>query len=304
MSSSSNTIIALDRNDFSMDQIKVEKVSGGVYLLAGGEGGNIGVCAGDDGMVLVDDQEAHLAGKIPATLRNISAKPVRFVINTHHHGDHTGGNVIFRDHAFIIAQDNARKRLAAGGICGNGTSIETVLPPADIKALPVCIFDHAITLHLNGEDIRVLHVANAHTDGDAVVFFPRANVVHMGDLFVTGVTGQGFPFIDIDAGGSVRGLIAGIGWILPQISSDAKIIPGHGPISTVPDVKNYLRMLKETLAAVEKAKAQGQTIERMKQDKVLDPWKEWSGYYDADKYLETIYNDLNSAKPGEFVRPN
>ncbi|MBU0716380.1 MAG: MBL fold metallo-hydrolase [Verrucomicrobia bacterium] len=272
-------------------------------MLTGWPGGNVGVAVGDDGIVLVDDQDAALAGEIQSALRIISEKPVRFVINTHHHSDHTGGNAVFRDHALIIAQTSVRKRLASGGICGNGTSTEAVWPPANIKALPDCTFDHAITLHLNGEDIRVLHFANMHTDGDAVVFFSKSKVVHMGDVFVTGINGcHGFPFVDIEGGGSVRGMIAGIEQLLPQIPNDAIIIPGHGQISTVQDVKNYLRMLKKTFATVEKAKTNGTTLKQLQQEKILDPWREWNGYYDADKYLETIYNDLNSAKPKDFIR--
>jgi len=296
---STSNAMAIAGADLSNIQVEVKKLSECIYMLVNGEGGNLVVCVGDDGIVLVDTQTAPLAGKIRQAIRNISDKPVRFVINTHYHGDHTGGNALFQaqEHAFIIAQSNTRKRLASGGICGNGTSTEAVWPSADITALPGCTFDNAITLHLSGEDICVLYMANAHTDGDAVVLFRKANVVHMGDLFVTGATDCGFPFIDIYAGGSVCGMITGIERLLPQILDDTQIIPGHGPVSTKWDVKNYLQMLKGTSDAVAKAKAQGKTLERIKQEKILIPWKEWKGYYDADKYLETVYNDVSKAKP-------
>lgn len=292
--------VGFAQQDFSKVQIKVEKVAGTVYMLTG-EGGNIGASIGDDGIVIVDDQFAPLAEKIQAALAGITNKPVRFVINTHYHGDHTGGNAIFQEKSPIIAQDNVRKRLASGGYGGNGASMKFDVKKADPKALPIITFDHDVTVHLNGEDIRALHVANGHTDGDSVIFFTKSNVVHMGDDFVT----YGFPFVDIDAGGSVRGMIAGVEQLLPQIPADAKVIPGHGPVSSVQDVKNYLQMMKDTLAAVEKAKAHGMTLDQMRQAKLMEPWKKWSSdFVDADKWLETIYNDLSGVKPGEFVRHN
>jgi cyclase len=294
------TIAATAQDNFSEVQIKVHKVAGSVYMLEG-SGGNIGVSVGNDGIVIVDDEFAPLAEKIQAALKGICDKPIRFVINTHYHGDHTGGNALFQEKAPIIAQDNVRKRLASGGISGNGASLREDRKPGNPKALPIITFDHDVTVHLNGEDIRALHVANGHTDGDSVIFFTKSNVIHMGDDFVT----YGFPFIDIDAGGSIRGMIAGIEALLPQIPTDAKIIPGHGPISNVDDIRSYLGMLKGTLAAVEKAKASGMTLDQMKQQKILAPWKKWSGEdINEDIFIETIYNDLSGVKPGTFIRHN
>jgi cyclase len=294
------TVPAIAQDNLADVQIKVHKVAGSVYMLEG-SGGNIGVSVGDDGIVIVDDEFAPLAEKIQAALKGITDKPIRFVINTHYHGDHTGGNTIFQEKAPIIAQDNVRKRLASGGLSGNGSSIKNELKPADPKALPIITFDHDVTVHLNGEDIRALHVANGHTDGDSVIFFPKSNVVHMGDDFVT----YGFPFIDIDAGGSIRGMIAGIEGLLPQIPADAKIIPGHGPISNIDDVKEYLGMLKGTLAAVERAKSSGLSLDQMKQQKILACWKKWDGdFINQDKFIETIYDDLSGIKPGTFIRHN
>ena len=191
--------------DFSNVQIKVTKVSGNIFMLEGA-GGNIAASIGDDGIVIVDDQFAPLADKIQASLKSlgITDKPVRFVINTHYHGDHTGGNEPFANTgSTVIAQDNVRKRLETGGTAGNGGSVKMEVPPAPKGALPVITFAHDVTVHLNGEDIRALHFPAGHTDGDAVIFFPKNNVVHMGDDFVR----YGFPFIDVVSGGSVQGMI-------------------------------------------------------------------------------------------------
>lgn len=288
------------QQDFSKVEIKVEKVAGSVYMLQGA-GGNIGVSVGDDGLVVVDDQYAPMAEKISAALKGISDKPVRFIINTHYHGDHTGGNAFFQQNSPVIAQDNVRKRLQEGGRAGNGGSMHFDVKPGDPKALPIITFDHDVTVHLNGEDIRALHFPSGHTDGDSVIFFPKSNVVHMGDDFVT----YGFPFIDIDAGGSVQGMIKAMETIIPQLPADVKIIPGHGPVSNIDDVKKYLVMLKETTAAVEAAIKQGKTLEQMKQEKVLDNWKKWSGdFISTDTYLETVYNDLAGKKNDKFVQHN
>src|SRR5712671_5827374 len=177
---------ALAQQDFSKVEIKATKVSGQVYMLEGA-GGNIGVSVGDDGIVLVDDQFAPLAPKIKAALKEITDKPVKFVLNTHFHGDHTGGNSQFGKEATIIAHENVRKRLELGGtVAGNEVK------PAPKEALPVITFNDRASVHLNGEDIKAIHFPNGHTDGDSVIFFPQANVVHMGDDFVT----YGFPFVD------------------------------------------------------------------------------------------------------------
>jgi cyclase len=173
--------------DFSKVQIKVTKVSGNIYMLEG-SGGNIAASVGEDGIVIVDDEFAPLAEKIAAALKNlgITDKPVRFVLNTHYHGDHTGGNANFaKDGSTLIAQDNVRKRLEAGGIAGNGASVKFENKPAEKAALPIITFEHDVTVHLNGEDIRALHFPAGHTDGDAIIYFPKNNVVHMGDDFVT-----------------------------------------------------------------------------------------------------------------------
>ena len=288
--------------DFSKVQIKVTKVSGNIYMLEG-EGGNIAASVGEDGIVIVDDQFAPLADKIQAALKDlkITDKPVRFVINTHYHGDHTGGNEPFANSgSTVIAQDNVRRRLETGGTAGNGGSIKMEVKPAPKAALPVITFEHDVTVHLNGEDIRALHFPAGHTDGDAVIFFPKNNVVHMGDDFVR----YGFPFIDVASGGSVQGMIEAMEKASAQLPPDVKVIPGHGALSNLDDVREFVKMLKETSAAVQKALDEHKTLDQMKQEKILEPWKKWSGgYLDSDKFIETLYNSL-TGKKGEFVKHN
>jgi len=290
---------AQDR-DFSKVQIKVSKVAGTVYMLEGA-GGNIGASVGDDGIVVVDDQYAPLADKIQAALKGITDKPVRFIINTHYHEDHTGGNEFFQKQAPIIAQDNVRKRLESGGQAGNGGSLHFEAKAQPKDALPIITFDHDVTVHLNGEDIRALHFPAGHTDGDSVIYFPKSNVVHMGDDFVT----YGFPFIDVDGGGSIDGMIAGVEGAIAQLPADVKIIPGHGGVSNLDDVRAYLKMLKETRAAVQEALVKKMTLAEMKEKKILDPWKKYSGeFVSEDVFLETVYNSLTGQKNGKFVKHN
>ena len=294
--------LAQQQPDFSKVQIKVTKVSGNIYMLEG-EGGNIAASVGEDGIVIVDDQFAPLADKIQAALKGlgITDKPVRFVINTHYHGDHAGGNVPFANAgSTIIAQDNVRKRLESGGTAGNGGSIKMEVKPAEKAALPIITFEHDVTVHLNGEDIRALHFPAGHTDGDSIIFFPKNNVVHMGDDFVR----YGFPFIDVASGGSVQGMIDAMEKASAQLPADVKVIPGHGALSNLDDVRAFVKMLKETSAVVEKALKEHKTLEQMKKDKILDPWAKWSGdFVNADAFIETLYNSLTGTK-GPFVKHN
>src|SRR5271166_4782567 len=298
------SLVWTQEQDFSKVQIKVTKVSGNIYMLEG-EGGNIAASVGDDGIVIVDDQYAPLADKIAAALKNIGVtdKPVRFVINTHYHGDHTGGNSPFATKgATVIAQDNVRRRMETGCKAGNGGSITMDFKPAEKSALPIITFDHDVTVHLNGEDIRALHFPAGHTDGDSIIFFPKANVVHMGDDFVR----YGYPFIDVSAGGSVQGMIAACEQVIPMLPADVKVIPGHGQISNLDEVREYIKMLKGTSAVVEKEIKAGKTVDQMKKDKVLAAWDEkYSGkFVTSDIFIETLYNSLTNQKNAPFVKHN
>jgi glyoxylase-like metal-dependent hydrolase (beta-lactamase superfamily II) len=244
---------AQDR-DFSKVEIKAQKVAEGIYLLTGA-GGNIGASVGEDGIVIIDDQFAPLVPKIQAALKGITDKPVRFVLNTHYHGDHTGGNEPFtKSGSTIIAQENVRKRMAEGSEVKRFGKT----PPAPKDALPIITFNDRLTVHLNGEDIRAIHFPAGHTDGDSVIYFPRANVVHMGDDFVT----YGFPFVDTENGGTVSGMIAGCEKVLATVPADAKFIPGHGPLSTADDLRKFIQTLKETRALVAAAVAKSRRSSR------------------------------------------
>src|SRR5215813_13726789 len=292
--------LSAQAQDFSKVQIKVTKVSGNIYMLEGA-GGNIAASVGEDGIVIVDDQFAPLAEKIQAALKGITDKPVRFIINTHYHGDHTGGNEPFSNAgSTVIAQDNVRKRLESGGISGNGGSIKMENKPASKAALPIITFENDVTVHLNGEDIRALHFPAGHTDGDAIIFFPKNNVVHMGDDFVR----YGFPFIDVASGGSVQGMAEGVEKAIAQLPADVKVIPGHGQLSNLDDVRAYVQMLRDTTAAVQKALDAHQTVDQMKQEKILAPWSKWSNdFVSQDIFIETLYNSL-TGRQGQFVKHN
>jgi glyoxylase-like metal-dependent hydrolase (beta-lactamase superfamily II) len=241
---------ASSRAQTELDQIQVraERVAGNVHVLSGG-GGNIGVSVGPDGILLVDDQYAPLAPKIRAALRTFAGdRPVRFVLNTHWHGDHTGGNEIFGETAPIIAQENVRKRLVTGGVLSNGRRFE----PAPKGALPIITFDRKLSVHVNDEEIRGLHLERGHTDGDVVVYFTRSNVVHMGDQFVSG----GFlPFVDFNSGGDLDGLIANIDHVIGTVPDDVRVIPGHGSVAGKAELLAYSKMLKDTRAALRRAKS-------------------------------------------------
>ena len=284
--------------DFSKVEIKVTPVAGTVYLLQGA-GGNIGASVGEDGIVIVDDQYAPLVEQIRGALKGITDKPVRFVINTHYHFDHTGGNAAFSKTSTLIAHENVRKRLEKGGVAGNGGSVRFDLKPEPKEALPIITYLHDVSLHLNGETIRALHYPSGHTDGDSVIYFEKSNVVHMGDNFVT----YGFPFIDIMAGGSVEGMIKGVESAIAQFPADVKVIPGHGPICSKSDVTTYVTMLKETSAAVKKALAEKKTLEEMKEEKILEPWKKYSGdFISSDAFIETLYNSFTGKKNTAFIK--
>lgn len=290
-------VAPLHAQDFANVQIKVTKVAGSVYMLEGA-GGNIGASVGEDGIVIVDDQYAPLADKIRAALKGVTDKPVRFVIDTHYHDDHTNGNLEFHKDAPIIAQENVRKRLEAREPTPENANKVTSATP---EALPIITFDHDLTLHLNGEDIRAMFVPNGHTDGDSMVYFAKSNVLHTGDDFVR----YGFPFVDQAAGGSVKGMIAACEKVIAEMPGDVKIIPGHGQLSNLDDVRKFVTMLKDTRAAVERGVRKGKSLDQLKQEKVLEPWKEWaSAFVTADIFTETLYRDVTGSNDSKLIKHN
>ena len=267
--------------DFSRVEIKAIKVAGNVYMLQGA-GGNIGVSVGTDGILIVDDQFAPLADKIKAALKSLGEGKLKFILNTHWHGDHTGGNAVFGPDAPIVAQTNVRKRLQEG-------STANKVDPAPKEALPVITFDQSVSVHFNGEEIRVIHFPHGHTDGDAVIFFTGSNVVHMGDDFFNG----NFPFVDLDSGGDVEGYVRNVGEVLTKLPAGAKIIPGHGALATADDLKSFHRMLTETTGIVRRKIAAGKTLDEIKKEGLPEEWKSWGkGFISTDRWIETIYRSF------------
>jgi glyoxylase-like metal-dependent hydrolase (beta-lactamase superfamily II) len=246
---------AAAQQDFSAVEIKATALRGGLHMLVG-RGGNLVVSAGTDGVYLIDDQYAPLVPKIRAAIAAISEQPVRFVINTHWHGDHTGGNEAFGGSgSVIVAHDNVRRRMSTEQVIklfGN------TVPPAPAAALPVLTFTEQVSLHFNGDTADVIHVAHAHTDGDAFVHFRAANVLHMGDLYFNGL----YPFIDTGSGGDIDGLIAALDRALALADDQTQIVPGHGPLSNKAEMAAYRTMLDGFRSAIRALKTEGRTLEQ------------------------------------------
>ncbi len=266
--------------------IKTEKVAGNVYVLYG-QGGNIGVSVGADGLLMIDDQFANIAGKIKAELAKLGSDTPKFLVNTHWHGDHTGGNEIFGKDSIILAHSNVRKRM-----------LETTLfmsekrTPSPKVALPIITYNEEISIYFNGEEIRAQHFPNGHTDGDTVLFFTGSNVVHLGDDFFAGR----FPFVDLESGGSVEGLMRNVGTLLQMIPADAKIIPGHGQVGTINDLRDYYQMLLETTLIVRKSMKEGKTLEQIKSAGLPEKFNEaGSGFIKTDAWIETVYKSYSTS---------
>lgn len=282
--------IGVNAQDYSKVEIKVTKVAGNVYMLEGA-GGNIGVSVGTDGILIVDDQFAPLADKIKAALKTLGEGKLKFVLNTHYHGDHTGGNIAFGPDAPIIAQTNVRKRLSTEQ---KSKFFNRTTPASPKEALPVITFDQAVSVFFNGEEIKIIHFPHGHTDGDSVIFFTGSNVVHMGDDFFNGR----FPVVDLEAGGDVEGMTRNVGEIISKLPQGVKIIPGHGPLSEVEGLKAFHRMLVETTEIVRKKMAAGKSLEQLKAEGLPDEWKSWgSGFIKTDRWIELIYNSLSAKHP-------
>lgn len=260
--------------------ITVTHVAGPVHMIEG-RGGNIGVSVGADGKLMIDDQFAPLAPAIEQAIDRLGDGPLRLLVNTHFHGDHTGGNPIFGKRALIVAHDNVRKRLAAPQ--PRGDAVQPAMAP---EGLPVVTFAESVTLHFNGEPIRVIHLPHGHTDGDSIVYFTGSHVIHMGDHYFNGR----FPFIDLAAGGDVVQYTANVAKVIEMLPPDAKVIPGHGPLSDVAGLRAFHAMLVATTAAIRAQMQQGKRPDQI----VLDPkWASWGqGFVPTDRWIATVYESL------------
>jgi cyclase len=271
----------VDRQDV---QVKTTKINGNVYMLQG-RGGNIGAVVGPEGILIVDDDYKAVSTKLAAALKELGAEKPRYVFNTHWHGDHTEGNEFFGKDSTIVAHANVRKRLMDPPVIfGRPTA------PYPSFALPIITYTQTMSIHINGEEVRAVHYPNGHTDGDTIVFFKNANVVHLGDDFFVGK----FPFVDIDSGGSVQGLINNIAALIKEIPADAKLIPGHGPLSTIEDLKAYHQTLVDTSNLIQAEMKKGTSLADIKKAGLPEKYKEWgSGFIKTDFWIETIHRSYS-----------
>lgn len=269
-------------------QIKVSHVAGTVHMLEG-RGGKLAVCVGDDGAFLVDDQYAPLAERIAAAVATVTEKPIRFVLNTHWHGDHTGGNEAFGSKGMVlVAHNNVRRRMSTRQFVEFTQSEVAPQPPA---ALPIVTFADELEFHLNGEDILALHVNSAHTDGDAVVLFRNSNVLHGGDVYFGGM----YPFIDLSSGGSIDGFVEATARMLQLVDEETRIIPGHGPVGRRADLQAFHDMLRGLRQAVQEAIDDGASLEETLGRKPSAAYdKQWGqGWIQPDQIVTFVYQSLH-----------
>jgi cyclase len=274
------------QQDYSKVEIKAEQLAPGVAVLFGA-GGNIGVSWGADGTVLIDDQFAPLTPKIQAAVTKLGATPVKFLINTHWHFDHSGGNEnLGKAGALIMAHDNVRVRMAAGEmIAGNPT------PPASPIALPVVTYEDGLKLHLNGDELRTVHTGGGHTDGDSIVIWRNANVVHMGDLFMNRVS---LPFIDLKSGGNAVHLVASLNKAIALTNAQTKIIPGHGAMATQADLIAWRDMIVSVVETVKRGIKAKKTLDQIKATKPAAKGEIKGGFISGDAFVEAVYQSLKA----------
>jgi len=277
----------IDHNSYESQEVivKTQKLTDNIYLLQG-RGGNIAALTGMEGMLIVDDDYKAVSEKLRDALKELGSPQPKFILNTHWHGDHTEGNYLFGKDATIVAHINVRKRLLdPPEIFGTKT------PPYPAFALPMVTYSDTMSMHVNGEDIKLVHFPNGHTDGDTVVFFTKANVVHLGDDFFVAK----FPFVDIWSGGSVQGLINDVGTLINQIPANAKIIPGHGPLATIDDLKAFHQMLKETSKIVQDEMKAKKSLDEIKKAGFPEKFKSWGeGFVKPDFWAELIYQSYSA----------
>jgi glyoxylase-like metal-dependent hydrolase (beta-lactamase superfamily II) len=282
--------------DFSKVQVKSQPVAGNVHMLEGA-GGNIGVSVGPDGILIVDDQFAPLVPKIRAALGKLTKgkdKTPEYVLNTHWHFDHTGGNADFGRQGTIVAHTHVRTRLM------NGQELVGMkIPPAPKEALPVITYNQGLSIFFNGEEVQLTHLPNGHTDGDTIVYFTGSNVLHTGDLFTRDL----FPFIDMESGGSLDGFMRNVERILQTLPPGAKIIPGHGAIATREDLERFLTMLRESVDLVKGKLAAGKTLDQIKAEGMPEKYKGWvHPFIKEEQWLAVVHQGLTGKKPDAVTK--
>lgn len=272
------------QRDLRNVEVTSEEIAPGVAVLFGA-GGNIGVSHGEDATLIIDDQFAPLSAKIEAAVEGLGATPVKYVVNTHWHGDHTGGNEHFgKTGATIFAHDDVRVRMADPSLSGRGGD------PASREALPVVTYAQGVKLHLNDDTLNVMFLGGGHTDGDSVVFWEKANVVHMGDLYFKI---PGYPFIDIRSGGSVYDAMRSLDLVIAMIDSETKVIPGHGPMSNKAEMVAYRAMIGEAVKRVEALRAEGKTLEEAVAAKPLADFERGQGFIGEDAFVTAIWSSAS-----------
>jgi cyclase len=277
--------------DFDKVEIKSEVLAPGVAVLFG-LGGNIGVSYGPDGTMLIDDQFAPLTDKIAIAVQKLGAKPAKFLVNTHWHYDHSGGNeYLGKAGVTIFAHDNVRVRLASGG-----TAAGNVTPPAPAAALPVVTYAHGLTFHLNGDQIDAVFTGGGHTDGDTVLIWRKANVVHMGDLMMNGL---GFPFIDLDSGGNAVHLVATLDKVLAMTNPATKVIPGHGPVTDQAGLRAWRNMIAGSVDTVRKARAKKQKLADFLKANPFKAQAVPGGFISPDQFATAIWKSLDAKMAGK-----
>ena len=275
------------QEDLSKVEIQTQKLADTVYMMTG-SGGNLGLSAGEDAVFLIDDQFAPLTPKIEAAIAKITDKPVKFVLNTHWHFDHTGGNEnLGKAGGIIVAHENVRKRLSAEGFI---EFLGMKTPPSPKIALPMVTFTRDLTFHVNGDEVLVLYAPKAHTDGDAIVQFKKSNVIHTGDTFFNKM----YPFIDTSSGGTADGMVRAADLVLRLADDDTKIIPGHGPLANKADLQAYRDMLADVSARVRRLVRQGRTLDQVVAAKPTAKYDEaWGkGFLTPEKFVAMLYGNM------------